>query len=106
MPLGLAVVNDLSISALHPVLIVVKELGTRHAFLLFIIYLGTCCDYIVLLAQDPKHLVLMSQLNDVNIYSANNAKKKLGAPNNYCFCLKVSDVINGSALADHLLVLN
>ena len=34
-------------------------------------------------------MVLFSQVTDANIYTANNAKKTLGAPNNNCFCLKV-----------------
>lgn len=39
---------------------------------------------------DTKHLVLFSHLQDVLIYTSNTAKKTLGAPNNFCFCLKVS----------------
>ena len=40
--------------------------------------------------QEARHLVLLTSLADVNIYVANNAKKRLGATNNFCFCLKVS----------------
>jgi hypothetical protein len=39
-------------------------------------------------SKDPRHLVAFCELNDLNIYIANNAKKTLNAPNNYCFVLK------------------
>ncbi len=41
-------------------------------------------------SKEPRHMVLFSMLNDVNIYVAHNAKKTLGAPNNFCLVLKVS----------------
>lgn len=39
-------------------------------------------------SKDPRYLVTLSQFDDVNIYSTIDAKKSLGAPTNYCLCLK------------------
>ncbi len=41
-------------------------------------------------SREPKHLALFSKVTDANIYKAKDAKKTFGAPNNNCFCLKVS----------------
>jgi len=39
--------------------------------------------------QEPQYLTLLSALDDVNIYVAQNAKKVFNAPTNYGFCLRV-----------------
>jgi len=41
---------------------------------------GTC--------KNPDQMVRLSTLSDVNIYTAQQAKKTLGAPNNFCIVLK------------------
>jgi len=41
-------------------------------------------------SKEPQHLVLFSDLSDVNIYTTLSAKKLLGAPKSHCFCLKGS----------------
>lgn len=40
--------------------------------------------------QDPRHLQLHVQLNDVDIYQVMNARKKHHAPSEFSFCTKVS----------------
>lgn len=39
-------------------------------------------------SKDPRYLTLLVSPSDVNIYSAISPKKSLGAPTNYCLCLK------------------
>lgn len=38
--------------------------------------------------KDPRYLVLISHLNEVDIYVVRNAKKTVSSPNQFCFCLK------------------